>query len=161
MKFGFDDRKHLTGGGLYVRVMQVAALLPMLYVLIAPSYPPILTQRSLLSVLFDLGFSALPRWETLGLSALYRVTGSEIAMYFALLIPALVFGLAAKRLPEKHARTARIVCAALVASDLLLRLLPLKCNTAFGFSCAAAGFAVRLGCLILLLLDLRAAKQQA
>lgn len=161
MKFGLNDRKYLTGGGLYVRILQIAALLPVLYVVVAPSYPPILTQRSALSVLFDLGFSALPRWEMLGLSALYRVTASEIAVCFALLIPALAFGLAAKKLPEKHARTARLVCAALVAADLVLRLLPLKFNTAFGLPCAAAGFALRLGCLLLLLLDLRAAKKQA
>jgi hypothetical protein len=159
MRFGFENRKHLTGTDLYVRVMQIAALLPAVYLITIPGYPAITTQHSVLSVLFDLGFSVLPRIETLALSLLYRATASEIAMYFAMLIAALVLGLAAKKLLDRAPRTVRLVFAALIAVDLILRLLPLRFNAAFGLPCAIAGFGIRLGCLALILLDLRAAKQ--
>ena len=161
MKFGFESRKQLTGADLYIRMMQVAALLPVLYVFTAPGYPAILTQRTVLSALFDLGLSALPRGETLALSLLYRKTASEIAMYFAMLFAALAFGLAAKKLLERFPRTFRTVCVALVGADLILRLLPFRCNMAFGLPCAIAGFVIRLICLALLLQDLRAARNRS
>lgn len=159
MKFGFENRKHLTGADLSVRVMQIAALLPAVYLITIPGYPAITTQRSVLSALFDLGFSALPRLETLALSFLYRKTASEMVLYFVMLIAALALGLAAKKLLERAPRTVRLVFAALIAVDLVLRLLPMRFNTVFGLPCAIAGFAIRLGCLVLILLDLRAEKQ--
>ena len=159
MKFGFENRKQHTGADLYVGAMQIVSLLPALYILVGPSYPALFVRKSVMSVLFDLGFSALPRLETLALSLLYRLTASEVTTFFVLVGGALVFGLAAKKLLSRAPRATRLVCAALIAVDLVLRLLPLRCNTAFGTPCAIAGFAVRLACLILILLDLRAAKQ--
>lgn len=160
MKFGFENRKHLTGADLAVRVMQIAALLPAPYLLAAPGYPSMLTRHSFLSTLFKLGLSVLPRPETLGLSLLYRLTFSELAVFFAPLIFALILGLASKRLFQRFPRAARLAFALCVAVDLILRLLPLSINSAFPAACGIIGFAVRLGCLALILLDLRAAKQQ-
>ena len=160
MKFGFENRKHLTGADLAVRVMQIAALLPAPYVIAIPGYPALISRRGVLSGLFDLGLSALPRLETLGLSALYHLTLSELAVYFAALGFALILGIASKRLLERFPRAARLMFAALIVLDLVLRLIPLNVNRAFGLAYGIAGFAVRLGCLALILLDLRAAKQQ-
>ncbi len=157
MKFGFENRKHRTGADLCVRILQIASLLPALYMLVVPGYPGIVTHRSVLSVLFDLGFSALPRLETLALSLLYRRTGSEIMMFFVLLIAALAFGLLSRRLLERFPRATRLVFAVLICVDFILRLLPLRVNTAFGLPCAAVGFAAQLGCLALIALDLKAA----
>ena len=159
MKLGFDDRRHVTGAGLHIRILQIAALLPVPYFLLVPSYPAMTTRSTVFSLLFDLGFSALPRWEVWGLSWLYRVTTSEMVVFFTMLLAALALGLAAKTLLGRSPRAVRLVLAALVAVDLVLRLLPLGINTAFGLPCAVCGFAVRLAGLALLLLDLRAAKR--
>lgn len=161
MKFGFENRRQLTGADLYVRIFQVASLLPALYILILPGYPGIVTHRSVLSALFDLGFSALPRTETLLLSLLYRRTGSEILMFFALLLAALMFGILSKRLLARTPRATRLVCALLICADFALRLLPLRVNTAFGQPYSAIGFAVRVLCLALIAMDLNAAKQSS
>ena len=61
---------------------------------------------------------------------------------------------------QRFPRAARLAFALCVAVDLILRLLPLSINSAFPVACSIIGFAVRLGCLALILLDLRAAKQQ-
>ena len=159
MKFGLDTRKQLTGADLYVRAMQIAAILPVPFVFVSPGYPALLTQNSVFSAMFDLGLSILPRAETFGLSLLYRGAVSELAAYFAMLIWALAFGLIMKPLLQNFPRAVRLVCIGLIAADLVVRLLPLHCNQIFALPYAAAGFAVRLGCLALLLLDLRAAKK--
>lgn len=159
MKLGFDDRRHLTGAGLHIRILQVSALLPVPYFLLVPSYPAMTTRSTVFSLLFDLGFSALPRWETWSLSLLYRVTASEMLVFFLMLIAALVLGLAAKPMLDRFPRAVRLVLAALIAVDLALRLAPFGTNAAFGLPCAVFGFAIRLIGLALLLLDLRAAKR--
>lgn len=159
MKFGIGIRKALSGAGLYVMILQAASLLPALYIVVASGYMGLFAKNSVLSVLFDLGASAIPRWEALCVSLLYRLTSSEVAVHFALLGGALVFGFVSGALLNgkyRTARGARIVFAALICADLVLRLLPLHFNIAFGWPAAAVGFAVRLCCLALLLLDLRA-----
>ena len=164
MKFGVNLRKGLTGAEFGVRVFQIVSLLPLLYILAVAVSPAVITKRSLLSFLFDLGVSAIPRAEALALSALYRASASEVAVYFAILLTALAAGLAAGRLlkgKHKTAVTARKICAALIAADLVLRLLPLRFNKGFGLPAAALGFALQLGCLILIVLDLRADKAAA
>ena len=159
MKFGLNPRKRLTGAELAVRVQQVCALLPVLYLFAASGFPAILSIRSPLSVLFDLGISALPRAESLGLSLLYRLSRSEVWVNFALLGFALVLGLAAGALlrgAPRRARLARWAMLVWIGADLLLRLLPLGCNRAFGLPAALVGFAVQALCLALTALDLRA-----
>ena len=161
MKFGFDNRRYRTGADLSVRILQIASLLPTLYILLVPSYPAIVTRRSAVSVLFDLGFSSLPRLETLALSLLYRITDSEIILFFSLLLAALALGLLSRRLLERFPRPTRLVFAGLICVDFALRLLPLRVSTAFGLPCAAIGFGVQVLCLALIALDLNAAKREA
>ncbi len=159
MKFGINLRKTLTGAETAVRVFQICSLLPLAYMLVASGYPYLFTHESLFSVLFDLGIAAIPRAEALGLSLLYRKSGSEIVVYFVLLGFALLVGLAAKALlkgPERRVKTSRLVWAVLIGLDLILRLIPLP-FAGLAFYASALGFAVRLGCLALILLDLRAA----
>ena len=153
MKFGFDDRRHLTGAGAHIRILQISALLPVPYFLIVPTYPAMSTGRNVFSALFDLGFSALPQWETWALSMLYRAAASEMLVFFALLIAALALGLAAKPLLMRFPRGTRSVLAMLIAVDLALRLVPIDLNRAFGVPYAAAGFAIRVLGLALLMLD--------
>ena len=157
MKFGIAIRRQLTGGELAVRIYQIASLLPCLYVLSASGYRGIFARYGVFSVLFDLGVSALPRWEALALSALYRLTSGELYFYFTMLALALVWGLVSRpALGERTGVTIRRIWAGLIAADLVFRLIPLRCNLVLGLPMAAAGFAVRLACLALILLDLRA-----
>lgn len=160
MRFGLENRKVRTGADLYVAILQIASLLPGLFLIVVPGYPSLLTRRRLLSELFRYGLAALPRAEALGLSLLYRVTASEVVVFFVMVGGALIFGLAAKKLTGKLPRGFRIACAALIAADLVLRALPLHCNAVFSPAQAIVGGAVRAICLALLLLDLRAGKQK-
>ena len=157
MKFGVDLRKTLTGAELGIRMQQICAMLPVLYLFAAASFPVVLTHRNIASVLFDLGFSGLPRLEELGISLLYRITRSEVLVNFLLLGFALALGLAAGVfLRGKTARAARRFLVVWIAADLLLRLLPLSLNRAFGLPAAILGFAVQAICLVFCVLDLRA-----
>lgn len=161
MKFGVNIRGKLTGAELAVRVFQIASLLPLAYMLLASGYPYLFTRYGLFSVLFDLGLASLPRVEAFGLSALYRLTSSELAVYFVLLGFALAFGLLMNALlkgGEKKPRVSRAVWAALIALDLVSRLVPLP-FAELPLYARILGFAVRLACLALILLDLRAAKR--
>lgn len=162
MNFGFEWRGRLNGAEAYVRIFQLSSLLPGLYILVAAGFMAVVTGNNLFSALFDLGLAAIPRWEAAALSALYRASGSETAVFFALVGAALALGLlAARLLREKRetARTGRYVFAGLIAADLVLRLLPLGINRALPVWAAAAGFAIRLGCLVMIWLDLRAEKK--
>jgi len=157
MKFGLGFRKKLTGAELSIRLFQIVSLLPVLYILVASGYMALFTQKGVPEFLCSLGFSAIPRAEALGLSYLYSVTSGETAVCFCLLISALIVGVAANRLlkaKEKTAFTARVAYAALIGADLLIRLVPLSFNGAFGFWAAGCGFALRLICLALVTADL-------
>ena len=161
MKFGVDLRGKLTGAEIAVRVYQIAALLPLGYMLLASGYPYLLTKNGLFSVLFDLGLASLPRAEALGLSLLYRRSASELAVYFTMLVIALAVGLLANALLKggaKKARVSRLVYAGLIALDLVFRLVPLP-FASLPVWAQALGFLVRAGYLALILLDLRAAKR--
>ena len=162
LRFGVGLRGALSGAELSVRFLQGAALPPALFILLVSAYPPAMLHRGVAAVLFELGLSALPRWELLLLAFLYRLSGSEVLLAFALLVPALAFGLAAGRLlgEKRTAVTARKTYAALVLADLVLRLLPFRFNLAFGLPFAIVGFLLRLGCLGLIALDLRAEKKE-
>ena len=91
MRFGINVRNRLTGADLYVRIFQLTGLAPVLYVLVACVHPAVFTSENVFSVLFRLGMSALPRWEALGLSRLYRMSHSEVLVCAAVLVFALIF----------------------------------------------------------------------
>lgn len=164
MKFGINLRKVKTGAEVYVIVFQALSLLPALYVYVTSGYPYLMTRNNFLGTLFDVGLFAIPRWEALLLSFIYRWTSSEIAAYFALLVIALAFGLLANHLLKGTHRTAwvtRVVLAVLIGGELVFRLLPMRFNLALGWPMAIVTFIIRLACLILILLDLRADRKAA
>ena len=157
MKFGIDIRGKLTGADLAVRIVQIAAGLPMLYLIILSGMPALLTQKSPVTVLFSLGVCAVPRAVALGLSALYRQTGGEVLFSMLLVAGALVFGVVMNRLlHSERGRTTRVVLAVLIAIDLIARLLPLGFTKAFGLPCEILAFALCAVSLVLVILDLRA-----
>ncbi len=161
MTFGVNVRGKLTGADAAVRIFQISSLLPLPYIFLASGYQYLFTKYGLFSVLFDLGFAALPRVETLGLSALYRVTSSEIIVYFLMAALALAVGLAAKRLlrgKERRPVTVRVVWSVLIALDLVFRLVPLP-FASLPIWALVPGFLLRAACLALVLLDLRAVKK--
>ena len=160
MKFGIDIRGKLTGADLAVRIVQIAAALPMLYFVILSGWLALLTQDTPLTYLFSLGVCAIPRAVALGLSALYRHTGGEVLFSMLLVAAALAFGVVMNRLlHSERGRTTRVVLAVLIGIDLILRLLPFGFAKAFGLPCEILAFAFRAVSLILVLLDLRADKK--
>ena len=162
VEFGIDIRRKLTGADLYVRILQICSLLPLPYIFLARAHPPILSTRNLLSALFDTGVCALPRIEAFALSWLYRLTLSEVAVYFVILAIALALGIIAGRIlrgdPEASIRLHKVI-AVLIALDLVIRVIPVKANIAFGIPLAVIGLAVRAICLYLVIRDLKAADQ--
>ena len=157
MRFSCSERRALTGATLSLRVLELAALLPPLYVLGAVGYPALIGSDGPFSFLCRIGFALLPRVWLCGLAWLYKLTASEVLLCFAVLIPALLLSLGAdallrRRLPD--ARRARVTFAVLLALELVLRLLPLDINRAFGAGAAIAAIVVLAGCLALTLLDL-------
>ena len=163
MKFGVNLRKVKTGAEIAVTIFQVMSLLPALYIYIISGYPYLMTQNGVHLVLFDAAISALPRWEVMLLSVLYRATSSETVTQFALLAFALAVGLLAANVLKGKPRTAvvsRIVFAALILGDLVFRLLPLHCNQALSPVMNMIGFVIRLGCLALVVLDLIAYRKE-
>ncbi len=160
MKFGIDIRGRLTGADLAVRIVQIAAGLPMLYLIILSGMPALLTQDTPLTYLFSLGMCAIPRAVALGLSALYRQTGGEVLFSMLLVAAALAFGVVMNRLlHSERGRTTRVVLAVLIAVDLILRLLPLGFTKAFGLPCEILAFALCAVSLVLVALDLRAGRK--
>ena len=157
MKFGIDIRGKLTGADLAVRITQIMAALPMLYLVILSGMLSLLTRETPVTYLFSLGVCAIPRAVALGLSALYRHTGGEVLFSMLLVAAALLYGVVMNRLlHSERGRMVRIVLAILIAVDLMLRLLPLGFPQAFGLPCEIAAFALRAMSLILVILDLRA-----
>ena len=110
MRFGINIRNRLTGADLYVRIFQLTGLAPVLYVLVACVHPAVFTSGNVFSVLFGLGTSALPRWEALALSRLYRMSHSEVLVCAAVLVFALAFGLAADTIQDAAFRFGRRPC---------------------------------------------------
>ena len=159
VEFGIDIRRKLTGADLYVRIFQICSLLPLPYIFLARPHPPILRTRDLLSVLFDTGFSALPRIEAYALSYLYRLTSGEVVVYFVILAIALVLGFISARVlrgdPEASVRFHKVI-AVMIVVDLVIRVIPVKANIAFGIIPAVLGFIIRAVCLYLVIRDLKA-----
>lgn len=159
--WGTDDRKTLTGAGLYVTIFQVSSLLPLPYLFAVVGYPVVITNRNVLSFLFDAGMMSIPRVEALALSYAYATLSSELVVYFTLLVVALVVGLVVGRLlrgGREAALQLRRVLVALLAFDLVLRLLPFGFNLAFGLPAAVIGWLCRAACLAFVVLDLRTAR---
>jgi hypothetical protein len=159
MKFGINIRKKITGAELSVRLFQLLSVLPVLYIAVTSAYLALVTEKGVLQALCEYGTAALPRAEAFLLSLLYRKTGHEVLVAFVLLAAALIMGFgggAVLRAKHDTARAARWVYAALIAADLILRLLPLQMNRVFSLPAAVVGFAVRLACIVLILLDLYA-----
>lgn len=158
VEFGIDIRRKLTGADLYVRIFQMCSLLPLPYIFLARPHPPILRTRNLLSVLFDTGISALPRLEAYALSYLYRLTSSEVAVYFVILAFALALGFISSRVlrgdPEVSIRFHKAI-AVLIALDLAIRIIPVRANIAFGIIPSVLGFVIRAVCLYLVIRDLK------
>ena len=163
VRFGIDVRRQLTGADLYVRIFQVCALLPLPYIFIAWADPVILETHNPLAAMFDIGICTLPRVGAFAVSCLYRAMLSEMAVYFVILIPAVALGFAASNVlrgnPELSVRVHKVF-AVLIACDLVIRLIPVKANLAFGLPAAATGFVIRAICLYLLVRDLKAEREQ-
>lgn len=160
--WGTGDWKSVTGAHLAVGIYQVASLLPLLYILAFVGYPAIITGTNMLSFLFDVGIMTVPRVEALGLSALYSATSSEVLVYFALPVPALVVGLVFGKMLLKGSAacvTIRRILVAFIACDLVLRVLPFGFNMAFGLPAAIIGWLCQAACLTFVVLDLRAIKK--
>lgn len=162
VKFGLYERGKFSGADIAVRVMQICAILPAIFTFIVPGYLSLLTRRNFFSTLFDLGISALPRAFTSALSYFYRLTSSEVALHFAILVCALAFGLIMNGLlrgkPRKGFIT-RVIFAVLILADLVIRLLPFHFNRVLGLPINIIGFVVRLACLALVVMDIVAAKR--
>ena len=160
--FGIDIRRKLTGADLYVRIFQISALLPLPYMFLATAHPAIYSSRNLFSALFDIGMCSLPRAEAFALSFLYRVTLSEVTVYFVMLALAAALGFAADRVlrgdPDLSVRMHRLF-AVLICLDLAIRIVPVRANIIFGIPAEAAGIAVRAFCLYLIVRDLKASGQ--
>ena len=158
LNFGLDVRRGLSGAALYVKLFQLISILPLPYIFIATVYMGITGSTNVFSVLFDIGMAASPRAEVMLLSYIYRITGSECLVYFALPVIALILGLIADRVLTGDVRRSLAihkVAAALIAADLILRLIPVHANIAFGLPAAIFGFLVRAACLFLVIRDTR------
>ena len=159
VEFGIDIRRKLTGADLYVRIFQICSLLPLPYIFLATAHPAILNSRNLFSALFDIGMSSLPRLEAYALSCLYRLTSSEVAVYFVVLAFALALGFISARVlrgnPEASIRFHK-AAEVLIALDLAIRIIPVRANIAFGMPAAVIGLVIRTACLYLVIRDMKA-----
>lgn len=163
MKFGIDSRKNLTGAGLYMHLFQAVSLFPLVYIAIATGYIGITSTDNIVSYMFDFGIAAIPRYEALLISLAYRKSLSEIAVFFIIIGIALIFGFVLNRLlkgSEKTAIITRIVLIALIAIELVIRLLPLSFNSGFGLTASINALVFRVACLILIVIDLTVYKKR-
>ena len=151
----------LSGSLIYTRVFQVSCLLPLVYIFAVSGSGRIITEKGILSFLFDLGVSLLPRWLSLGLSCIYRLLGNEVILYFLLALIALAFGFIAKPLfSGRKSGAVRIIFLVLICADLILRFVPLGFRPSFGLTVTVISFAVRAVCAGLLLFDIITAKKK-
>ena len=160
--WGINERNTVTGAQLALAIFQIASLLPLAYILAVVGYPAIITSKNILSVLFDVGIMAIPRIEALALSYLYAATASETAVYFALLLAALILGYVFGRILKGNREGSvclRKVIAVLIVCDLVFRLLPFSFNLAFGLPAACIGWVSQAVCLVLIALDLRSDRE--
>ena len=158
IRFGINDRKVINGATLYLRIFQIASLLPLPYIFLINVYPAVIAGNNIWGVLFDLGLVSIPRAEALLLSFLYKLTLNEILVYFILLVLAFVWGLILKKLldgAKKRAILIRKILIIVLLFDLVLRLLPFHFNYAYPWYFVVIGCLVRISSLIFLILDLK------
>ena len=152
-----NKRRPLSLTKIYLIVFGVLSLLPLPSIIFAADSDYGLTVMKIPAVMFDVGICGLPRCETLLLSELYRCTLSEMVLYFAMPITALIFGIAVKRLVSKNEKCALVtktVLVFLIAADIAVRLIPARFNWNFGTLFGIIGIVIRLACLALVALDL-------
>lgn len=138
----------------YVRIFQITTLLPLLYIFVASAQASLFVYGGFPGILFDLGIGCLPRAEVYLMSVAYHLTRNELVIYFGILVYALVFGMVINRLLSGKSRTkhvTRMVLAACIGCDLIVRLLPIRLNTVLPVGYLIAGLAVRAVCLWLVL----------
>jgi len=161
MKFGISCRHGMSGARLSVILFQIASILSPLCFFVASGYRAVLFEKGVFSYLFSIGVCVLPCGESFGLSALYRLTGSEIIVHFVILGLALLVGLVSiplLRASKKTGRVLRIVLIAVIAVDLILSfVLPLYAS--FGIVAMICGTVFRLCLAGLCLADLIAEKK--
>ena len=106
--------------------------------------------------MFDTGMSAVPRVESLLLSSLYRLTLSEIFVYFTLAAVAFAYGVIMKKLLslKKTAPAAKYFAAVMICIDVVVRALPFRFNFVFGTLYYVIGLIIRLACLALVISDI-------
>ena len=146
-----------TGTVIYVLLFQAASLIFPLFVIATALYPDLLYMKGIPAFLFELGTCLLPRWEAMLLSLLYRATTSEIITAIVVPSAALAAGIIIRRLISEGGRTAfatRISAAALVACDLLFRLLPFHANRVYGLPAGICSWLFRALCVSLILYDI-------
>lgn len=157
MKFGIDLRHKKTGADIYVIAFQIVSLLAPVYIFWSSGYTSFLGRRNFLTVLFDFGVCALPRWEAFLLSFVYRAFSSELAPYFLMLFIALVLGIASSRFLRGNKRLSFVlhyIFSALIIADLIFRLLPFGINSQFSLPICITAFLFRFLCLALLVSDI-------
>ena len=102
------------------------------------------------------------RLEAYALSCLYRMTSSEVAVYFVILAIALALGSISGRVlrgnPEASIRFHK-AAAVFITLDLAIRIIPVRANIAFGIPAAVFGLAVRAVCLYFVIRDMKATVQ--
>ena len=149
-------KRPYSGTKIYVLIFQVASLLPLLHILYTSGVSDGIMPHGITSVLFDLGICALPRCETLLLSTAYRMTLSEVFIYFALAVIAFIYGVVMKKLlsSKKTSAVTKYVAAALIACDVAVRALPFRFNFIFGTLYYVLGLVIRLACLALVVSDI-------
>ncbi len=152
-----------SGTKIYVVIFQLMSLIPLVHILYASGSSTGLIAPGVTSALFDTGISALPRCETLLLSLFYRLTGSEIFVYFALAIVAFVFGVVMKILlsSKKTSGVTKYVAAALIFCDIVVRTLPFRFNFVFGTVYYVIGLVIRIVCLALVISDIVIMRKKA
>ena len=153
----------ISGTGIAVIMFQALSLLMSFYILIIPGYYYLITNRNVLTFLFDLSGACLPRFEYLILSVIYRKTLNEIIVFFCITGSALIFGLVMGRLLQgKNAvpKIIRIIYLVLILSDVILRVLPLEVNRAFRTEYQIAGVIFRGVMFVLVFRDLAKSKEK-
>ncbi|MBQ6261896.1 MAG: hypothetical protein IJK58_00060 [Clostridia bacterium] len=161
MKFGITNKNSLSGAWLAIRLFQVISFVPAAFFLVISGYRGILLENNVLSQIFSCGLCALPCGETAGLSALYRLSHSEILAHFLLLGIALAVGLITGpilRGSEKAGRVLRFVMLGVLALDIPLGIL-FNIYGYFGLVPVICGSAIRLGFAALIVADLIAARK--
>ncbi len=151
-------KKHrMTFTGLAILIFQILSLLPLPYIFMATGSYQLIMSKGILSLLFDLAATALPRPEVLLISFIYRKTLNEIVVFFLFPAIALLAGLVTRamlRYEGPKARAARYLLALFCLTDLIVRILPVSFNKVYPVPYQVLGFLVALACLVLIVIDI-------